>query len=115
MASILTLCFLEDPESSFREAWRILKYGGSIIICFVPRNSDWGILYSKKKAEGHKIYRHANFYDLAQVEEMLHRTGFKIEGRSATLSQGPESIVDIEEPCSEVRTHGFVCVRGVKT
>jgi len=115
VSSILTLDYLKDPESSFREAWRVLKYGGSIILCFVPRNSSWGILYSKKKAEGHKMYRHANFYDLAQVEEMLNRTGFGIEEYSATLSQGPESIVDVEEPCSEVRNHGFVCIRGVKT
>jgi len=115
VTSILVIEFLEDPESSFREAWRILKYGGSIITCFIPRNSDWGILYSKKKAEGHRVYRHANFYDSVQVKKMLQNAGFIVGRCLATLSQRPDSVTCAEEPCDEVGNHGFVYIRGKKT
>lgn len=115
VTSILAIFFLKNPESSFKEARRILKHEGSFIVCFIPKSSHWGILYQKKKREGHRIYRYANFYEKSEVEKMLERAGFEIEGCSATLSQPPEAVTCVEEPCREVRDHGFVCIKGTKT
>ncbi|MHA1710607.1 MAG: class I SAM-dependent methyltransferase [Candidatus Freyarchaeota archaeon] len=59
---IFTICFLKKPMFSLREARRVLKHKGTIIIGFISRDSGWGRLYLKKKAEGHKLYGYANFY-----------------------------------------------------
>lgn len=109
-----TICFLRNLRASLREAWRVLRPRGNIIIGFISRESEWGKLYSKRKAEGHRFYKHAKFYTTGEVEEALERGGFKITKRVATLSQGPEAVTMIEEPSSDVGQHGFVCMKGIK-
>jgi len=91
-----------------------LKYGGNVIIGFIPRNSKWGKLYLKKKIEGHRLYKHANFYTLDEVEEILEREGFRTIETSATLCQAPETVRKVEEPSSDVSGSGFVCIKAVK-
>jgi len=112
---VFTICFLSGTRSSLREAWRVLKYGGNVIIGFIPRNSKWGKLYLKKKTEGHRLYKHANFYTLGEVKEILEGEGFRTIKSSATLSQGPETIREVEEPSSDVSGRGFICINAVKT
>lgn len=111
---VFTICFLRNPWSSLREAWRVLRRGGNVIVGFIPRNSKWGKLYLKKKAEGHRLYKYANFYALEKVEEMLEERGFKTIKYSATLSQEPETVRKVEEPSNDVSGRGFVCIKAVK-
>jgi len=111
---IFTICFLRNPLSSLREVWRVLGHGRSVIIGFVSRNSEWGGLYLKKKAERHDLYRHANFYTLKEVEGMLKSEGFKAIKYSATLFQAPQSVSRVEEPSSDVSERGVICIRAVK-
>jgi ubiquinone/menaquinone biosynthesis C-methylase UbiE len=111
---IFTICFLRNPASSLKEAWRVLRYGGNIIIGFITRNSRWGKLYLEKKVEGHKLYKYANFYTIEEIKEMLEKEKFQIKGYTATLSQEPEMILHVEGPSSDVGRHGFVCIKAVK-
>lgn len=109
-----TICFLKNLQASLREAWRVLRSRGYVIIGFVSRESEWGKLYTKKKVEGHRFYKHAKFYTVEEVEEMLERVGFKITKRFATLSQGPEAVTTIEEPSSTISQRGFVCIKAIR-
>lgn len=111
---IFTICFLRDTHASLKEAWRVLKHRGNLIIGFIPRTSEWGKLYLKKKAEGHKLYKYANFYTLDEVEEMLKKEKFKIKRCSATLLEKPKTLATAEEPSSSVGKHGFICIKAVK-
>ena len=74
---IVTICFLENPKAAIREAYRVLKRGGAIIIGFIPKDSALGKIYERKKKMGHAFYSAAKFFTKAEVEEML--TPFKIE------------------------------------
>ncbi len=111
---ILTISFLENPADSLTEAWRTLKYGGQLIVGFIPRESHWGREYIKKGSQGHRIYRHARFYTLDEVEELLRNVNFKIKEYSATLSQRIEEITKVETPSNDTDKHGFVCVKAIK-
>jgi ubiquinone/menaquinone biosynthesis C-methylase UbiE len=112
---LFTLCFLDDPEMALNEARRVLRPGGSLLICFINRSSSWGKLYEKKGAEGHPVYKYARFYDAGQVEELLGKAGLKPEAYSSTLSQEPSV-----SPCREAARNalepdaGFVCIRARK-
>ncbi len=109
---ILTLSFLEKPLMVLEEAWRVLRKGGSIIVCTVPRDSVWGRYYEELRREGKSVFfKYARLYSLREVEELMERAGFKIEEYSATLS----SLEPIrEEPSPIPSRRGFVCIRGVK-
>jgi len=110
----LTICFLRSLQDSLREAWRVLRPRGNIIVGFISQGSEWGKLYSRKKVEGHRFYRYANFYTVEEVEKALGRADFKIQKCLGTLSQKPGAVTAIEEPSSDVSQLGFVCIKATK-
>lgn len=113
----VTLCFLADPKAALREAHRILKPRGEIVVCFIPRDSPWGKFYLEKKAAGHRFYKNANFYNPEEVDEMLRKAGFIPKARTCTLlQQQPEAeIIKVEKPSMEkCELAGFHCIKAEK-
>ena len=111
---VVTLCFLEDPMKALRETWRILKNGGILALCIVPRGSKWGRFYESRRAES-PFYRMAKFYTVEEVIGMLRDTGFKVESIRATLSYGPLDEARVETPVERYSDRGFVCISARKT
>lgn len=72
---VTTVCFLETPESAFREAYRILKANGFIIIGLIEKNSVLGKKYQAKKSES-KFYKNATFHSVDEIEKELKNVGF---------------------------------------
>ena len=112
---IVTLCFVESPIAVLKEANRILKPEGKVVLGLVLRDSPWGRLYMKKKEEGHRFYKYANFYSLEEIERFLSGSGFKIEEIVSTLFQEPDSIKEVEAPKEGFFTSaGFTVILGSK-
>jgi ubiquinone/menaquinone biosynthesis C-methylase UbiE len=108
---LFTLCFVEDPEMVLFEAKRILKIGGRLIVGIINRESPWGQLYLKKRAEGHPIYRYATFYNIFEVVKMIEKTGIVVEAYSSTLCQPPSETPHKEPVHNElIENAGFVCI-----
>jgi ubiquinone/menaquinone biosynthesis C-methylase UbiE len=110
---IVTLCFVEKPLEVLREAKRVLRKEGSIIIGLVPKDSPWGTFYEEKGRSGHPFYSTARFYTLKDVEDMLQVTELKISRIRSTLLQRPDEPRRIEEPVEGyVNGAGFLCVEA---
>ena len=111
---IVTLCFVENPLDVLREAKRVLKKNGSIIIGLVPKDSPWGIFYEEKKKAGHPFYSSARFYTITDVEALLQKACLKISRIRSTLLQRPdEPHSRIEEPVEGyVADAGFLCIEA---
>lgn len=107
-----TICFLQSLRNALSEAKRVLKSGGIVAVCLIPKDSPWGRLYQEKAREGHPFYARARFYTLAEVEEVLSGLGLKILEYWATLSYGPRDEPYVEAPTSETRDKGFVCLKA---
>jgi ubiquinone/menaquinone biosynthesis C-methylase UbiE len=110
---IVTLCFVQKPLDVLKEAKRVLKKDGSIIIGLVPKDSLWGIFYEKKKRQGHPFYGEATFYSLADLQKFLDDISMKITRVRSTLLQRPDEPRRIEEPVegySEIA--GFLCIEA---
>jgi ubiquinone/menaquinone biosynthesis C-methylase UbiE len=112
---LFTLCFVEDPVMVLSDAKRVLKTGGRLIVGIINRESPWGQLYLKKKAEGHPIYRYASFYNVYEIVKMIEEAGMAVEAYSSTLCQLPSEIPYKESVHNElIENAGFVCILARK-
>jgi ubiquinone/menaquinone biosynthesis C-methylase UbiE len=110
---VTTICFLDDIETSFKEAGRVLKPGGYLIIGFIDAESPMGRLYEKHKNES-TFYKDATFYSVKEVVSYMKKANFKDFSFRQTTFQSGEELKCIE-PVKEGYGEGsFVVVRGVK-
>ncbi len=92
---VTTVCFLDDIEAAFKEAYRVIRPNGQLIIGFVDKNSPIGRLYQKRKDKS-VFYKIATFYSVDEVVYYLKKTGFKEFDFSQTIFRDLSSIKDIE-------------------
>ncbi len=111
---VTTICFVDDVEASFREAARILKPQGVIIVGFVDKNSPLGRKYQQRKDES-LFYREATFYSVEEVVAALRKAGFGEFAFTQTLFKEPEEIAQPESVHSGYGKGAFVVIRAVKS
>ncbi len=107
---IVTLCFVDDPLLVLKESYRVLRPGGRLIVCIVPRDSRWGEHYLSLKSRGHPFYSVARFYTVSEVLSMLTDVGFKTCSVLGVLTYGPLDEERVEEPRKYRGGEGFVCI-----
>lgn len=73
---VTTICFVDDARSACREAYRILKPGGHIVIGFVNKASALGKLYQEHKTHS-VFYKEATFFSTKEVVSCLKKAGFR--------------------------------------
>lgn len=75
---LMSFCisYFNDLHVAFKEANRVLKQNGALVVGFIDRNSLIGKYYEKHKPES-TFYKLANFYTVDKVIFELNRAGFK--------------------------------------
>ena len=109
--SSVTVCFVEDPRKLVKEMKRVSK--NRIVICYVPRDSPFGMYYEALGKKGHKYYSHANFMSKRELYEAFTSEGMKIKAIRSTLFFSPNEDEKIDE-IREGDSGSFVCVEAVK-
>ncbi|MBN2722964.1 MAG: class I SAM-dependent methyltransferase [Deltaproteobacteria bacterium] len=107
---VTTICFVDDVAKSLKEAFRVLKTGGYIIVGFVDRESELGKQYSEKK-ENSRFYKDATFFSAQEVLRYLKGSGFVISNVLQALITG-------ESPNTVLESFGrgsFVAIKGIKS
>ena len=92
---VTTICFVQDPIQTLKEAKRVLKDGGKIIIGFIDKESFLGQLYEKRRKKS-KFYSHAKFYTVSQVLNWITKIGFENIQICQTIFKYPKEITKIE-------------------
>jgi diguanylate cyclase (GGDEF)-like protein/PAS domain S-box-containing protein len=111
---VTTICFVDNPHAMLREARRVIKPGGCLVIAFIDRKSPLGQEYLAHQSEN-VFYRHATFFSSEEVGSLLRDSGFPRQEWVQTLSMTLPDTGEIE-PFVPGRGKGaFAVVRGIKS
>ncbi len=110
---IVTLCFVDEPIKVLKEASRVLRNDGCIILGLILGESPWASFYMRKGASGNVFYRVARFYSLNELKAMLQKTNLRIVEASSTIFQAPtEKPLRFENPRKGYyKDAGFVALK----
>ncbi|MCI4397492.1 MAG: class I SAM-dependent methyltransferase [Acidobacteria bacterium] len=106
---VTTICFVDDILKSFREASRVLKPRGCIIVGFVDKESELGRKYIDRRNKS-VFYKEATFFSVAEVCKHLTDAGFGNMTFKQTLIPG-EKKETIQDGFGK---GGFVVAKAVK-
>jgi len=111
---VTTICFLDDASKAVREAARIIRPGGCIIIGMVNKASQLGHLYNNNKNDN-VFYRDAVFYSVDEVVDILTQSGFRQFSFTQTIFNSLENIKSIEPATEGFDKGSFIGIKGVKS
>lgn len=108
---VTTICFVDDAAAMLREAARVLRPDGELVIGLIDRDSPLGREYLAHQAEN-VFYREATFYSAAEVETLLRETGFGERVWLQTLSVPLSQVRDIEPVSAGTGRGAFLVIRA---
>jgi len=107
------ISYFEDVPESLREAHRVLKRGGCLIIGFIDKDSRIGQDYEQRKQES-LFYKSANLYRVSKVEKEVKAAGFKKLEFLQTLFEDLDGIKTIEKPLPGYGKGSYVLIKAIK-
>jgi len=110
-AIIVTLCFVSDPLKVLKEARRVLKPEGKIIIGVVDKDSFLGRAYQKEESI---FYKNACFFSVPGLTNLLKSAKFGNFSYYQTIFKDPKEIKSIESAKKGFGEGSFVVISAQK-
>lgn len=107
------ISYFEDLHRAFKEAQRVLKNGGALIVGFIDKESTIGKFYEERKPES-VFYKQANFYTPKRIIAELKQLKFKNLQFSQTLFHALDDIKEFEPAKPGYGEGSFVLVKAIK-
>ncbi|MFB6133430.1 MAG: class I SAM-dependent methyltransferase [Halanaeroarchaeum sp.] len=111
--SVTAVCFVDDIAATLREAMRVLRPGGSVVLGYIDRESDLGKRYEEHKEEN-PFYRDATFVSTAELTAVLEDLGYRDIEMVQTVFQPPDAVADLEPVRSGSGEGSFVALKAEK-
>lgn len=108
---VTTICFVDDATAMLREAARVLRPEGALVIGLIDRESALGRDYVAHQAED-VFYRAARFFSAVEVARLLAQTGFGDATWLQTLSSPITGMREVEPATEGTGRGAFVAVRA---
>ena len=106
---ITSICFVEDVEKALKEAYRVLKEKGYIIIAFIDKGSRYGKILEKRKTKS-RFYSIATFYSTDEIITKVKAANFEVMTIIQTLIQ--QNPLKVEMPADGYGEGSFVVIKA---
>lgn len=111
MVSCIT--YFHKLQPAFKEANRVLKKGGALIVGFVEKNSIIGKEYENER-DTNPFYKNAIFYSTEKVAEEIKNVGFNKLEFSQTLFEKIDDIKKFESAKPGYDEGSFIVIKAIK-
>ncbi len=108
---VTTICFLDDVPRSLREAYRVLRPEGHLVIGFIDRESSVGRDYEARRAES-VFYREATFSSTLELAAAIRAAGFCDLRFRQTVFGSLREVTAVQSSRPGHGVGAFVVVRG---
>jgi len=126
LSTVLSYC--ENPLKALKEAFRILRKGGHVVVSFLPREGSYSMFYDLASTQGQfdpdrspenpyplKFIKAAEWISIEKVKKLLQEAGFIELEYVQTLTKHPRyTNEEIEEPAKGYKKGDFVVIRARK-
>lgn len=109
---INVLCFFDDPGMALKEAHRVLRPGGLLILALIDRENALGREYARRKDE-ESLYRDARLFSVPEAALLAGKAGFTELAFAQSITNGLDMAVP-EEPLDGYGKGAFVVIRAKK-
>ena len=109
----VTVCHLDNLDEALREAHRVLKPKGVLIIGFLDAEREVAAAYMDRRKES-TFFRYARFYPVSELSRHLVESGFKDLEYHQSLFGGLDDIQSSELPEKGHGKGSFVVVSALK-
>lgn len=107
------ISYFDNLPQAFKEALRVLKKGGCLIVGFIDKDSKIGEYYRDKKSSS-IFYKDARFYSVSKIEKELKNAGFIDLQFSQTLFHDLDKIKTTEMPLPGYGKGSLVIIKANK-
>ena len=108
---IISICFVKNPLKVLKEAHRVLREKGKIVIGIIDKDNFLAKFYQKKKSI---FYKQANFFSVKGLTDLLKCAGFDGFIYYQTLFNLPQEMNAPQRPREGFGKGGFVVIGGRK-
>jgi len=110
---LFCISYFNSLKAAFKEAHRILKRNGSLVIGFIDKESPVGKHYEAHKSES-IFYRQARFYSVDRVVNELSQAGFRHFTFRQTLFGELDAIQNLQPSKEGYGEGSFVVIQASK-
>lgn len=107
------ISYFDELHRAFKEANRVLKQSGSLIVSFIEKSSLIGEAYERNKDES-TFYKNATFYGTEKVLDELKNANFRNMEIRQTLFNELENIREVQPSKPGYGEGSFVVIRAFK-
>ncbi len=121
VVAVTVLCFSDDPTVAIKEAARVLRPGGSLVIGELGKYSSWAASRKVRAWFGSRMWSRAKFWSVQELRTVIGAAGLQFEGALGSVYYPPvASLAEILSPLERAFSFlgqfgaAFIAVKAAK-